>query len=266
VSHTLLRFAKIGAVVCLALSGWYLLREVMEMIEFHAWVHEVQAGPMPKPVPTAGPEETFALNMMSVVNGRLCGLARKYEPGEPGPPGGLTRKSSSDQLHDPSGACASFSHVLTKCLLTAGIEVRKVGLEHHGVKALHHVIEAKLDGRWALLDPLFSQSFRARDGHLADARAVGQDWAFFNRQLTAIYDRRFDYSGFYHTNWDRIPVIGWLVKRTPGLEAELERRGVSARMWVLNINRWLSGMFLLASLVLWRWSLRVRAGIPFLHE
>jgi hypothetical protein len=237
----------------LLLAGWFVGKEILEMREFRAWVQEVRAAPMPKPVPSAGPEETFALAMMSTANGRLRKLIKL---GVPGPPGGLSFKSSDEQLHNPSGACASFSHVLAKCLVTAGIDVRKVGLQRGEVKAVHHVIEAKLDGHWALLDAVYNQAFRARDGHLADAREVGQNWAFFSQQVPAEYNRTFDYSAFYHTNWDRIPIIGWVVEHIPGLEAALEQRRVSVRFWFFNSYRWLAGASFLLGAALWWWGRR----------
>ncbi len=246
------------------LAGWFVGKEVIEMMEFRTWIHEVREAPMVKPVASAGPQETFAVTMMSVANGRLRKL---MDPAHAGPPGGLSFKSSSEQLHDPSGACASYSHVLAKCLLTEGIEVRKVGLQRGEVKAIHHVIEAKLDGRWALMDAFFNQVFRAPDGHLADAAEVSHDWAFFGRQVSAEYNPTFDYSGFYHTNWDRIPLVGWVVKHIPGLVDTLEQRGVSVRFWFFNANRWLAGGCFLVGAVLWWWGRRSMIGrsFPDLH-
>ena len=256
---------KLGLLFIL-LAGWYVGKEALEMMEFRAWIKEVQSIPLASPVPLAGPQETFALKMMSVANGRLHKLLDNGLPSSPEP---ISFKSSSEQLHDPSGACASFSHVLAKCLLTEGIEVRKVGLMRGQVKAVHHVIEAKLDGRWALMDAVFNQVFRAPDGHLVDAREVGQNWAFYSQQVSADYNRSYDYSGFYHTNWDRIPLVGWVVKRIPGLEAELERRNVSVRFWFFNINRWLAGASFLVGAVLWWWGRRAVASqvesFPDLH-
>lgn len=247
------------------LAGLFFLREAKEESEISGWVQEVKLGPLEKPAPVAGPEETFALTMMSAVNGRLKALLSQGKTGEQAQQGGMSLKSCSDHLHDPSGACASFSHVLAKCLRVSGIEVRKVGLQRGQAKALHHVLEAKLDGRWVLMDPLFCQTFRGHDGCLAGASAVSKDWAFFSQQLTEGYDRSFDYSGFYYTNWDRIPLLGWVVKSIPGLEGEMERRGVSVRMWFLDINLWLAGICLLFSLCLGWWSHRRRkqaASVP----
>lgn len=230
--------------VCAAAFVWFVINDVIESRSFAGWVRKV------RDEARSPDEQGLALAMMKSVFQRL-NTERRLPDGDS--EGGLSMKSSMEQLHNPSGACASYSHVLAKCLMTAGIQVRKVGLEHGGHKAIHHVIEARLDGRWVLMDPLYNLVFRNQQGALVDAVQVREHWDFFKKQLPPNYNPDFDYAAFYHTNWDRVPLLGGMIKAIPGLVPELERQGVSVRFWFFNSYRWWAALCVIAGLAIW-WS------------
>ena len=71
--------------------------------------------------------EDDVLSIMSTVNRRL---KRIHLPDQAAPSETteVSIRSSHDHLLAPTGACASYSHVLAKALMTAGYDVRKVGL------------------------------------------------------------------------------------------------------------------------------------------
>ncbi len=143
-----------------------------------------------------------------------------------------------EHLDHPSGACASYSTVLAKTLVEAGFEVRKVGLGKDGQKAVHHVLETRVDGQWALMDPSFDLEFKRADGHLASAREVSAAWPFYRRQLPANYPSAYDYKEFYYTNWERIPGATLVFKWWPQLPAWLRDQEVSLRFYFLNVWSW----------------------------
>jgi hypothetical protein len=72
-------------------------------------------------------------------------------------------------LIDGGGGCSQRSTLLVAVLDEYGIPARKllVGLTDH--YAQHVVVEALLDGKWRVLDPLFGYAYRTDDGQLATA-------------------------------------------------------------------------------------------------
>ena len=128
-----------------------------------------------------------------------------------------------------------------------------------GERAIHHVIEARLGGAWVLLDAYYNLAFRTPAGTLASAAEVSRHWPHFRTQVPADYNPDYDYSGYYYTNWERVPLVGRLVRSSPGLAEWLHAQGVSVRFWFFNTFRWEAGLSLLASAGFWgagRWLLR----------
>lgn len=148
--------------------------------------------------------------------------------------------SPGDHLRHPGGACASYSTVLAKALQTAGFAVRKVGLASGGNKAIHHVIETLADGHWVLLDAAFDLAFDAPNGLKASAKDVASHWAMYRKQTPTNYPSIYDYSGFYYTNWDRIPGAGLAFKLSPDLKKWVDVHEVSLRFVFLNIWNWMA--------------------------
>lgn len=207
--------------------------------------------------------EADVLSIMSTVNRRL---KRIHLPDQAAPSETteVSIRSSHDHLLAPTGACASYSHVLAKALMTAGYDVRKVGLGKDGKLAIHHVIEARIGPSWVLLDAFYNQAFRTKDGHLAGASSVHGDWNWYRQQVVADYDQRFDYSTYYYTNWARIPVVGWVVKSWPPLHAWLHGHRVSVRFWFFNTYRWLAFLcFMVAIMAAWALRRMVKSGGAF---
>lgn len=195
------------------------------------------------------PSEEDVLNIMSAVHAHL----RNAPAGSTHPFSSINSRlhltSSYEQLSNPFGRCASYSHVLAKALMTAGYSVRKVGLAKGSTKAIHHVIEVRLNRSWAVLDAIYNLSFRTPQGRLASAAEVSRDWEFFRHQVPPGYKADFDYRSFYYTNWDRLPLIGWVVRSQPALESWLHSHGISLRFWVFNTYRWEAALCFVLGLV-----------------
>lgn len=248
--------ALIGALVAFACFCIYLSKQ--EAYHFTRLVH-VALGLPPSHDNTAPRSEENVLRIMhkvhAVVDGRHGQIADVGHP-EPG-----ILWSSDDHLTEPSGACASYTQVLAKSLQTAGYPIRKVGLSKNGQKGIHHVLETQVAGRWVLLDGLSNLAFRRPDGHLASAADVHADWAHYRIQTPPGYNPDYDYSGFYYTNWDKVPVVGAIVQAVPPLHAWLEARGVSVWFLLLDVYEWFTGFALGAAvlLVLLRLRPKIRA-------
>lgn len=168
---------------------------------------------------------------------------------------------SQVHLNEPLGACASFSHVLARTLRQAGFPVRKVGLSRDGVMGIHHVLEVQIDGQWVLMDAFYDQTFERPDGSLADAATVGAAWDYYQHQVSADYDARFDYSGFYYTNWNRVPGFRWLNQWQPSWKAWVGAEEVSLQFAFLDIKLWYIGALIIAALGLLWFRLKRRAQV-----
>lgn len=150
-------------------------------------------------------------------------------------------------LNNPAGACGSCTHALAGVLSAGGFPVRKVGIEHRGEKAVHHVLEAWVGDRWVLMDGYYGVVFHRRDGSLASGEDVRGDWEFYSTQTPAGYPEKYDFSGLYYTNWSRIPGAETLFAVFPGLPVWLREQQISLRFIFLDINAWCLGLSLVCA-------------------
>lgn len=242
--------ASTGALLMLALLSWQRMREDDALFRQLVQVAELKAAKIEGGAPS---DETRVLEILHTVSAEVRGRAVLFSDTEGSMPGLLW--SAGDHLNRPAGDCASYVTVLAKALQTADFPIRKVGLTKNGITAYHHVVEAKVNGRWAVLDATFDQHFRRPDGKLACAADVHAEWLYYRAQIMPGYYPEYDYSGFYYTNWDRIPgaatVLGWF----PDARTWLHDHGISIRFWFLNVHAWLLGLGLggAAILLLARW-------------
>jgi len=157
---------------------------------------------------------------------------------------------SAEHLNNPSGACASYTTILGRALQFAGFSVRKLGLEKNGRKAIHHVLEVRVNGRWVLLDASYDLAFRRSDGSLASAEQVSRYWVYYHAQTPQGYNADFDYNTFYYTNWSRIPGAEKVLESFPALREWLHSNCISLRFLFLNIHEWIFGCSLGAAVLL----------------
>jgi len=144
----------------------------------------------------------------------------------------------------PGSECGSFSGLLVKLLKIGGFPVRFVQMLDRDAPdgiAHHIIVEALVDGRWVVCDPLYDLVFRDADGRLLGFEEVHRDWPALKAQCPPQYDPRYDYAGVRRVNFGRFNA--WL-QRTP-------LAALSPRVW-LNEGSWLRSGFvgsLLAAVV-----------------
>lgn len=149
----------------------------------------------------------------------------------------------SNVAHDtvfPSSECASYSGVLVKLLRSQGFPVRfgqMLDREDVDGVAHHIVVEAWLDGRWVILDPLYDLVFRGDDGRILGYDEIKRDWNRLKSQCPPEYDPRYDYRGFRRVNFGRLNAV---LQKTP--LAELSVRTL------LNEGPWLRVVFAMSVL------------------
>lgn len=235
----------IGAL--LALAGSFIYQSKQENFHFSRMVHSALGLP-PEHDNRAPHTEENAVRIMdkvhTIMDDRFGQIADVGHP-EPG-----LLWSSDEHLIEPSGACASYTQVLAKSLQTAGYPIRKVGLSKNGHRGIHHVLETYIGGRWVLMDALSNLAFRRPDGKLASAAEVHADWAHYQSQTPPGYNPDYDYSGYYYTNWKKVPVLGAIVEGVPPLHDWLQENGVSLWFLLLDIYQWFAGFSISAAALL----------------
>lgn len=165
-------------------------------------------------------------------------------------PFGLGFMDARWHLGAPFGACGSFTSALVYALERAGLEVRITQMLCGGTGTCHVLLEAHVDGAWAVLDPLMDQSFRRPDGRLASYAEVSADWEGYATQVPAWrrtlppldenYNdvETYNFQGVQYTNWSKIPVLMPLVRRVlEALWGEERIATLSIRTYVHDINR-----------------------------
>lgn len=152
----------------------------------------------------------------------------------------LFRTVGQDSLF-PAGECGSFAGVLVRLLKAQGIPVRfgqMLDSEQVTGVAHHIVVEAWLDGRWVVCDPMYDLVFRGEDGRVLGYDEIHGDWERLKTQCPPGYDMRYDYRGFRRVNFG--PLNTWL-QRTP-------LAGWSIRTWLIE-GAWMRVMIVAALLV-----------------
>jgi len=109
-----------------------------------------------------------------------------------------------------TGSCGSYSRVVVALLSQVDIPARVMILRDENDRSLHAVVNARIDGRWRVADPLYGIVFTKPDGGLATADDLRKDRDLFlanaNRNPSYPIDV-FTYDNFALMNWRKIPVV-----------------------------------------------------------
>lgn len=134
------------------------------------------------------------------------------------------------------GACGSYSTVLARILKAGGYKVRIAHMAVKGLLGGHMVVEArKKNDNWIVMDPLLVQYFKKPDGTLASFKDVQQNWPYYQKQTGSSYIQDYQYQEAEYTNWEKIPVIGSVIKRTMELVIGKEKtKEISIRSFILR--------------------------------
>jgi len=143
--------------------------------------------------------------------------------------------SSDVHLMDAQGACGSFTGVLGRLLQRAGFEVRIAQMKCADQWGCHINLEAKIDGRYVALDPLYNLAFTRPDGELANYQEIGLDWQYYQTQTPDNYYPAYQYEDVRYTNWQKIPVIMPLIKMALDVILGEKANTISVRSYVLNV-------------------------------
>lgn len=144
-------------------------------------------------------------------------LSRRSITFKDGPTGGFlddfVHPLSAD-LMTADGACGSYSAILCRLLGTMGFETHFTQMMVNGHYGGHIVAEVKTDHGWVVLDPLYNLVFINPRGLTASFEEVSANWQWFKKQVPENYNFQYRYEGARRTNWDKIPVVMPLVKKS----------------------------------------------------
>jgi len=126
----------------------------------------------------------------------------------------LYMRSSDLELLDVTGACGSASLVLARTYMSMGFPTRIGQMYAYGHFGGHMVVEVWSNDRWMVMDPLFNQVFYKPDSSLASFNDVQNNFAYYSKQLHPEYPKKYQFQDVRYTNWDKIPVLSPLVKKT----------------------------------------------------
>ena len=143
--------------------------------------------------------------------------------------------SSDVHLMDGKGACGSYAGVLTRILQRAGFESRLAQMKCEDEWGCHIVVETTIDGKLAVLDPMYNVAFKNKGGSLVSFSEVGERWSYFQQQIPNGYPAAYQYEDVRYTNWGKIPVLMPLIKTVLNVFMGSNADEVSVRSYVLNI-------------------------------
>jgi len=110
---------------------------------------------------------------------------------------------------DQCGPCGATSRSMIVLLRRAGIPARKAILYSPRDRAVHTVVEVRINDEWRVFDPTYGWYWvRPRDGAIATADDLGRDPALLARVLERYPSYPIDeyrYDRVYHLRWDKIP-------------------------------------------------------------
>ena len=143
--------------------------------------------------------------------------------------------SADVHLMDGKGACGSYAGVLTRLLQRTGIDARLAQMKCGNEWGCHINLEAKIDGEYVVLDPLYNLAFVSEEGTLANFQEVGNNWEYYKSQVPENYYPAYQYEDVRYTNWQKIPVLMPLIKSVLDFTMGAKANQISIRSYVLNI-------------------------------
>jgi hypothetical protein len=132
-------------------------------------------------------------------------------------------KPGAWQVYRWGSDCAGASRLMIRLLAALGIEASKLGLHDEQGIGRHAVVEARVDGRRVIADPLHGIVYPLPDGRLATAADLARQPDLARRFLKPDEDPMIaNFKDARTINWSKIPVVMPLVYK--GLHATLGDR------------------------------------------
>jgi len=125
----------------------------------------------------------------------------------------------ASRIYESGGHCGRRARLLIVLLGKQGIPARKIHLVNqnyarfgHASEYVHAVVEAKVQDRWIVLDPLYNIIYRRRDGSYATLEEIRADSQVFQRGLASAdttfspyYPTLYTFGDYRKFLWSSIP-------------------------------------------------------------
>ncbi len=112
------------------------------------------------------------------------------------------------------GGCGGNTLVLAQILQGMGYQVRPVQMSIQGTYGGHIILETRINGSWAVLDPMYNVHFTNANGTLASFDQVQHNWNYYKAQLPITYPAAYTYDAAQYTNWSKAGIVGTAAKWT----------------------------------------------------
>jgi len=132
---------------------------------------------------------------------------------------------------DGKGACGSYAGVLTRTLQRSGVPSRLAQMKCGDQWGCHIVLEANINGEYAVLGPLYNTSFISQDGTLASFKEVENNWNHYKSQTL----EGCQYEDVCYTNWQKILIVMPLIKTVLNTLIGEKANEIPIRSFALNI-------------------------------
>ena len=145
-------------------------------------------------------------------------------------------RSSDINLIDNRIDCGGYALVLGNLLDKAKYKFRfgQMSCSSNNLYGCHIIVEAKINGKYSILDPTFNLYFINQDQSLASVREVLKNWDNYKNQVPDDYNMEYDYHGMRYTNWDKIPIVSKVVKKIMYYFMGDQIEVFSARKYLIN--------------------------------
>ena len=129
---------------------------------------------------------------------------------------------SAKNIVKNGGHCGRRSRLLITLLHKKNIDARKVHLindnykkYYHSHEYVHAVVEANIDGKWVIADPLYNLVYRNSDGDIASLDEIRLSPSIFNDGVTRAnekyveyFEELYTYDNYRKFYWNSLPFGG----------------------------------------------------------
>ena len=150
--------------------------------------------------------------------------------------------SAQSSIH-ARNSCGIYSQVLAKVIQKNGFPIRIAQIQGRDGIVKHVVVEAIINGNWALLDPKYNLVFKKSDGTLASFLEVSQNLDSFKNQTPPGYLEEYEYRGVRYTNWSKIQFVTPFLKKVCSFF--VSDPNLSLRVYLINFYQTVSFLFLI---------------------
>jgi hypothetical protein len=134
------------------------------------------------------------------------------------------------------GGCGYSSMVLADLLKTVGFKVRIASMFCENIFGCHVFVEAKIDGKFIILDPTYNLTFTNESGTPMGFDEVKENWGLLRKSLPKRYNQNYDYENVQYTNWSKNLLTKFLYGFSRSI-LQIDPKNISLRAYLLDVYK-----------------------------